>query len=180
MAENVIKGLPELIKELQELPKRMEQNVLRTAIFRAAQFLRDRIKEAAPVYDGYPPRGGRFAGMKPGGLKASIVAVRRRGAKGEVAAGVGGPWYTRLVEYGHALKTHGSKKRVVGHVPANPFVRSTAERFKGQIMDIVAQGLQGALGKQQAKYGVMLERAANEATAIGMATFLGNEFSELP
>ena len=129
-----IKGLAELLSELRELPGNIEKNALRTGVFRAAQFLRDRIKDAAPISSGNPPKGQKFREKyPPGTLKKSIKAKRRRGTREEVAAGITGAFYAKWVEFGHLIKSHGRNKgdrQVLGHVPANPFIARTYESSK--------------------------------------------------
>lgn len=147
-----IKGLTELLSELRELPGNIEKNALRTGVFRAAQMMRDRLKSAAPMSSGMPPKGKKFREKyPPGTLKRSIRAKRRRGTKDEVAAGITGAFYAKWVEFGHFLKTKGKRKserQVIGHVPANPFIARTYETSKEDAMLEVRKGILEAIKKQ--------------------------------
>jgi HK97 gp10 family phage protein len=150
-----IKGLAELLSELRDLPGNIEKNALRTGIFRAAQLMRDRLKAAAPMSSGNPPKGKKFREKyPPGTLKKSIKAKRRRGTREEVAAGITGAFYAKWVEFGHMIKSHGRKKadrQVLGHVPANPFIARTYEASKEEALQEVRRGILDAIGKQVEK-----------------------------
>ncbi|MBX9580480.1 MAG: HK97 gp10 family phage protein [Gemmataceae bacterium] len=151
MADDMfIKGADELIQALKDLPLELNKAELRAGLVKGAQFLRDRIREAAPVSDNVPPRGGRFKGMKPGNLRRSIKARGRRGTRTEAAAAVTGPFYAKWVEFGHTLKSHGKKadRRVIGHVPANPFIRTTVEANKEAVVDEVRKGVVAYLARR--------------------------------
>lgn len=141
MADEFVKGLDALLSEFKELAPRIEQESLRTGVFRAAQFLRDRVKEAAPVSSGEPPKGGRFKKFPPGTLRKSFKAKRRRGEKGVVAAGLTGAFYAKFVEFGHTLKGHRPNREELGHVPANPFIRHAFEANQEQAMEVVRKGV---------------------------------------
>jgi HK97 gp10 family phage protein len=158
MADEFLKGLGDLTAALKDLPGNIEKNALRTGAFRAAQFMRDKVKDQAPVSSGTPPKGGRFRKYPPGTLKESIRAKRSRGNRGEVAAGVTGAFYTKRVEFGHVLKGHRPGKVTLGHVPANPFIRRAFEASKDEAADSMKRGIIEAikkgLDKARAKAGV--------------------------
>ncbi len=155
--DDVIKGLDPLLEALKTLAPNVEKDALRTGVFRGAQFLRDKVREAAPVSSGSPPKGGRMARFKPGTLRKSIRAKRRRGTRTEAAAGITGAFYAKWVELGHTLKSHGKKanRTVIGHVPANPFIRNAFEANKDLAMDEMrkgfAEGVNKVLGKLNGK-----------------------------
>ncbi len=151
MADDFVKGLDALLAEMKELAPNIEKESLRTGVFRAAQFMRDRLKEAAPVSGGDPPKGGRFKAYPPGTLRRSLKAKRRRGTRGEAAAGVTGAFYARWVEHGHVLKSHGKNGQVIGHVPPNPFIRGTFEANKEQAMEEVRKGVLEQVRKRMEK-----------------------------
>lgn len=138
--DQFVKGLDALISELKDLPANIEKNALRTSVFKAAQFMRDKVKEAAPA--------------RTGKLKASIKAKRSRGSREEVAAGVTGSFVARWVEKGHTLKSHGRSKgsrQIVGHVPANPFILRAFEANQEGALAIARKAIVEAIGKQIAK-----------------------------
>jgi HK97 gp10 family phage protein len=155
MADEFVKGLNELMTELKKLPGNVSQNGLRTGIFRAAQFMRDRVKETAPVSSGNPPKGRAIREKyPPGTLRKTLKAKRRRGSKTEVAAGVTGVFYAKFVEFGHVLKSHGRKKdqrEVIGHVPANPFIARAFEGNKEKAIEEMKKGIVESIQKQLAK-----------------------------
>ena len=116
-------GLKEIGEALQELPKRVERNVLRGTVAAGAALVRDAAREIAPTFhgsvaDGHPP---------PGTLKRSIiikqipeksgptqqmfyVAVRhgkkyqKQGKKGNLSQDA---YYWSWVEFGHWVNTTG-------------------------------------------------------------------------
>jgi HK97 gp10 family phage protein len=139
MADEPIKGLKDLLADLQALPANMQKNSLRTSIFKGAQDLAAKVAAAAPV--------------NTGSLKESIKAKRSRGKAGEVAAGIGGNYITKWVEFGHLL-TKGKRRnggKVVGHVPANPFIARTFEANKESLVNAIREGLAGAIEKGMRK-----------------------------
>lgn len=155
MGDEFVKGLSELVEELKKLPGNVSQNGLRTGIFRAAQFMRDRVKETAPVSSGEPPKGKKFRDKyPPGSLRKTLKAKRRRGSKTEVAAGITGVFYAKFVEFGHMLKSRGGKKsqkEAIGHVPANPFIARAFEANKEKAVEEMKKGIVESIGKQLAK-----------------------------
>jgi HK97 gp10 family phage protein len=148
-----VKGVDELTAALKDLPLGLSKGDLRAGLVKGAQFLRDRLREAAPVSDNVPPRGGRFKGLAPGTLRRSFRAKGRRGTRTEAAAGVSGAFYAKWVEFGHTLKSHGKKadRQVIGHVPANPFIRTTFEAHKEAVMEEVRKGIVGYLSRRFAR-----------------------------
>lgn len=161
MADEIVKGLDVLTAALQELPKNLQANALRTAVFRAAQELRDRVRDAAPISSGDPPKGKKFAKFPPGTLGNSIKAKRRRGEQGQVTASVTGVHYAKWVEFGHMLRGHRPGRVELGHVPANPFVRRTAMAFQDQAIDIMKKGLAEAIDKQKQKLAAKLPKGGS-------------------
>ena len=146
--DEFLKGLGELLAELKQIAATVQNNALCTGVFRAAQMMRDKAKANAPVSSGDPPKGGRFAKYTPGTLRDSLKAKRRRGSRTEVAAGVTGAFYAKWVEFGHTLVGHKPDKKVLGHVPANPFLRRTFEENQKDAVDVMKQGIVEAIRKR--------------------------------
>jgi HK97 gp10 family phage protein len=95
-----IQGLKELHQMLQELPVRIEKNIMRGAIRAGANVYRDAARLAAPVDDGT--------------LKKSIKTGSTNIKKGNVVVTVGTDlYYARMVEFGTASYYTG-KGRTVG------------------------------------------------------------------
>jgi HK97 gp10 family phage protein len=148
--DKFIRGQDALIQDLKDLPLDLNKAELRAGLIKGAQLLRDRIREAAPVSDNVPPRGGRFKDLKPGTLRRSIKAKGRRGTRTQAAAGITAAFYAKWVEFGHTLKSHGRKadREVIGHVPANPFVRRTFEANREAVLKAVREGVVGFLARR--------------------------------
>lgn len=76
----------------------------------------------------------RLAPHRTGTLKKNIGTSTKVERATRVSGSVGfrrDAWYGRLVETGHALVR---KKKVIGHVPARPFLRPALE---GQVNEVV-------------------------------------------
>jgi len=97
-----ISGLADLQKMLDELPAKIESNIMRGALRAGANVYRDRARAAAPV-------------GKTGKLKKSIkvkASVRRGRVTASVVAGGGDAWYAKFVEFGTASFYEGNGKTV--------------------------------------------------------------------
>ena len=94
-----VHGLKELHKMLQELPLRIERNIMRGAIRAGANIYRDAARQAAPVDDGL--------------LKRSIKTGSTNIKKGRVVVNVGTDlYYARMIEFGTASYYTGTGKSV--------------------------------------------------------------------
>lgn len=121
-----VKGLSELNAFLQQLPAKIEANVLRGALYAGAKVIRDEAKALAPVasptvknrrlYKGYAGalrdsiRAGAMVDRKAGKVIAYIRAGRHGKARKGKAADA---YYATWVEYGtqaHLITVNGSGK----------------------------------------------------------------------
>jgi hypothetical protein len=161
-----IKGMAELKRNLNDLPARIQKNVLRTAIFRAAQTIRDVAKLKLQAN----------GNVRSGKLLKDIKASRSQGSPSEVVAkveagsrkGKRSAWYGFLVERGHAVKRavgYRAKARqpvvgqtqitrktaTVGHVPASPFLVPALEENREKIKLEILKGIQEEMAKAFAK-----------------------------
>jgi HK97 gp10 family phage protein len=94
-----VQGLKELHQMLQQLPVRIERNIMRGAIRAGANVYRDAAKLAAPVDDGI--------------LKRSIKTGSTNVKKGRVVVTVGTDlYYARMVEFGTASFYTGTGRSV--------------------------------------------------------------------
>lgn len=94
-----VQGLKELHQMLQELPVRIEKNIMRGAIRAGANVYRDAARQAAPVDDGT--------------LKKSIKTGSTNVKKGQVVVNVGTDlYYARMVEFGTASYYTGTGRSV--------------------------------------------------------------------
>jgi len=115
-----IKGLAELGKFMQELPQKIERNVLRAALSAGAQVVKEAAKANCPVGE-TSSKNKRIYGGYAGALKKSIrVGSKINLRKGQVVAYVraGGKsrkstadtYYAHIIEYGAVGHRIGSKK----------------------------------------------------------------------
>lgn len=150
-----IDGLAELNKALQELPARIEANVLRGGMRAASKVMESEVKANVPVDDG--------------DLKNSIK-VRTRNKRGEVSASVTAgdkkAFYARFVEFGtaaHFIKPKNRKslffaglaREVVDHPgqPARPFMRPAFDAAQGPALEAFKQYVADRIPKEFKKAG---------------------------
>lgn len=148
-----IDGLADLQRMLDELPAKVEANIMRGAIRVGAKVIEDRAKELAPV--------------KSGALRDSIK-VSTRSKRGEVSAtiraGGGKAFYAKWVEFGtaqHFIKPKNRKslffagmaKEVVDHPGARqkPFMRPALDGGHTGAIDAMAEYIKKRLAKEAAK-----------------------------
>lgn len=94
-----VQGLKELHNMLQQLPVRIEKNIMRGALRAGANVMRDAARQAAPVEDGT--------------LKRSIKTSSTNIKKGNVVVNVGTDlFYARMVEFGTASYYTGTGRTV--------------------------------------------------------------------
>jgi HK97 gp10 family phage protein len=97
-----ISGLADLQKMLDELPAKIEANIMRGALRQGANIYRDRARANAPV-------------GKSGKLKKSIkvkTTLRKGKAISQIVAGGGDAWYAKFVEFGTASFYEGTGRTV--------------------------------------------------------------------
>lgn len=108
MAGYVLNGGLSLQRKLEQLPKKIQNKIGRTALRDAAKLIQAEAKRLAPVHDGpYPPGKDR----KPGSLRKAIKVRsggRRKGmsiVKVTIGQGdfIGKTFYGAFLEYGHFL-----------------------------------------------------------------------------
>ena len=136
MTDIEVKGLSDLQKALDQLPARLEANVMRGGLRTAAKVIRDEARRLCPVGDA----GSLPKGHQPGALRDSIrvtVSVRRGMVRASIkAGGKNHVYYAPMVEYGtarHLIKPKNRKslflagifKELVEHPGASkkPFMR---------------------------------------------------------
>ena len=134
MTDFEVKGLSELQKALDQLPARLEANVVRGGLRSAAKVIRDEARRLCPVGSNLPK------GHEPGALRDSIrvsVSVKRGTVRASIkAGGKNHVYYAHMVEYGtarHLIKPKNRKslflaglfKELVEHPGArkSPFMR---------------------------------------------------------
>lgn len=152
MAQVVVKGLSDLNKFLQELPAKVEANVLRGALYAGAKVVRDEAKRLAPVA---PPtaKNRRLYGGRAGALRDSIragamvdkragkvMAYIRAGShgKGRKAKGLTDAYYATWVEYG--TQAHWIKATYTKSLALRPNSRASSGFAKRWVRSLVIGG----------------------------------------
>lgn len=168
MAEEfAVKGLPELQKYFEQLPEKLEKNVLRAALSKGARELRDEIKPTVPV--GQPTGvGKRKYGHYSGALRDSLrVSSRVKGGQVIASVKVGGKrkgadvYYANWVEYGTsahlikpkkkggALYVNGQWLPQVEHPGAapKPFMRPALDNNAQRVTLLIAEHMRNRIAK---------------------------------
>ena len=161
MAEIEIKGLEGLQKVLDQLPARIEANVVRGGLRAAAKVIRDEARRLCPVGDASAlPKG-----HQPGALRDSLrVSVSRRGGKITASIKAGGKnrvYYAHMVEFGtarHLIKPKNRKslflaglfKELVEHPGASkkPFMRPALDAKSQEAVEAMADYLRTRLATE--------------------------------
>jgi HK97 gp10 family phage protein len=169
--DDFVKGLNDLLAELKDLPGNIEKIALRSSVVEGSKVMAEAVSKEAPVAAGGVRKGKFIRNRKtkqviaqrvhfPGNLKRSFKAASGRASKGEVSSGVRGDYYARFVEFGHALKSHGKKaaRKVIGHVPPNPFMMRAFEATKDQVLETTKRSLIEQIEKRIARARAKLLR----------------------
>lgn len=141
-----IKGLDELLKELEGLERKIFDKTMAKTVRAGAKVIQKAAKEKAPV------RSNEWEGVSypnpPGTLKKGIaIAKASRQPPTIVRYQVGfskKAWYGHLVERGHKLVRTG---KTIGHVPAHPFLRPAFDDNVGKVIDAMKDTLREELDK---------------------------------
>lgn len=169
MASSVeIKGMAELHKALQDLPVKIERNVLRGGLRAGARVMELEAERLCP--EGLPTLDSVKRGARKGELKRSIRITMRANRSGEVRAtlkaGNKVAWYAHLVEFGtarHWIKPRSRKslfiaglfKEVIDHPGARPkpFMRPAFDGKWRAAIDAMAEYSRVRLPKEFKKAG---------------------------
>jgi HK97 gp10 family phage protein len=145
-----IKGLRELQQALDQLPEKLERNIMRGAMRAGAKVFLDEAKQHVPVASGDLRDSLRISTSVKGGV-----------VKAAVKAGNAKAWYARLVEFGtaaHFIKPKNRKslflaglfREVVNHPGAQkkPFMRVALDAGWVAAANAVADYIRKRLTKQ--------------------------------
>lgn len=154
MSEAIVTGLAELQKFLDQMPAKMEANVLRGALRQGAKVQLERARELVPVETG---------GKHPGALRDSLrisTRMRRGVVKSIVRAGNKRAFYANWVEYGtaaHEIKPKTRKSlffaglfgEIVEHPGAKPrpFLRPALDATQNAVIAAVGAYIRRRLDK---------------------------------
>lgn len=130
-----IKGAEELKARLEELSKRKMKNIARGYTSAAAAFLKEKVRDAAPVDTGLlrrAIRSKRKRGDADTARAIVFVSMAQKRPKKNSGSRVSkdgkeiAPFYWRFLEYGTRFR------------PAQPFMRPTFEREAGAAVEVAA------------------------------------------
>jgi HK97 gp10 family phage protein len=171
MSEIRMSGLADLQKILDELPAKIEANVLRGGLRAGAKVIEEEAKRLVPIGEPRVTRtkGGEPTLHRPGELRKSI-RVSMRSKKGivqaMVKAGNKDAWYAHLVEFGTArhwikpknrksLVLAGLMRELVDHPGARPkpFMRPAFDAKAQAAIQAMADYMNKRLPKELRKAG---------------------------
>ena len=140
MADINISGIDEVLELLDQAPK----NIVMLGYGRAARAAMDVI--GAAVVERTPIGTGDTAGDLVRALFIDVT-VDENALGVDASVGFGGKQghVANEVEYGHVMVTHLPDKRVVGHVPAHPFMRPAFDASADQALDAFTTSLEATL-----------------------------------
>ncbi len=133
-----VEGLDKLQDKLKALDDAVAADMLEKAVLAGAKIVRDDASRRAP--------------KRTGKLSESIEVEVKAKSRESVSVAVGPnkeAFYGKFIELGHAL-VRGSKKaekKVLGHVPARPFLRPAIDENEANVKRVVAEELKKALGR---------------------------------
>jgi len=150
MSEANVKGLSELQAFLDQLPAKMEQNIMRAALRQGANVMRDEVKSSAPFKTGLLRDGLKVSTRSKRGVVTA--SVKAKGKHGFIA---------RWLEYGTAAHKilPKSKKSIffngvfsegVDHpgINAKPFMRPALSSKSSEALMAVGETIKKRLTKQ--------------------------------
>lgn len=156
MTDIAISGLKELDAALQDLPAKIEKNVLRGAMRAGAKVMLDAARQQVPV--------------KTGALRDSLTlksGYQRGRVTGTVRAGNSKAYYAHMVELGtarHFIKPKTARslfiaglfRDVVDHpgARARPFMRPAFDSSSAAAIEAMAEYLRERIPKEFAKAGI--------------------------
>lgn len=167
MADLQIKGLTELQKVLDELPAKIEANVLRAGMRVGAKVIEAEAKRLVPVSQ---PSGGnrKGYGAQMGALRDSIrVSMRSRNGQiqARIRAGNKVAWYAHLVEFGtarHTIKPKNRKSLLFAHLARElvdhpgarpkPFMRPAFDAKAQAAIEAMAEYMKQRLPREVKKF----------------------------
>lgn len=173
MSDSVqINGLSELYKQLQELPAKIESNVMRGALRSGAAVFKTEAQRLVPVDTGRLRDSIRVSvRLRRGRVEASIKAGGRTSKKvvrkmdnGRLRVVYENPWYAHLVEFGtasHTIKPKGKRglwtgsgwSQKVDHPGARrqPFMRPAFDGRHQAAIDAAADYIRQRLPRELAR-----------------------------
>lgn len=157
MADVEIKGLADLHRALQELPAKVEANVLRGGLRAAGKVIQEEAMARVPV----------ASGDLRDSIRVSARLQKKRGkVEATVKAGSKKAWYAHLVEFGtaaHFIKPKNRKslffawlaKEVVNHPGAKrkPYMRPAFDGKAQSALQAMADYIRARLPKEIKKAG---------------------------
>ena len=125
-----IKGLEGLIKTLNSLPDKLENKIIRAAVRKGANVVRDKARQNVPKDTGNLQKSIITSGAKVSGKIAFRVSLKQRKTKNSKD-----PYYGRFVEFG------------TSKMPAKPFMRPALDESENEVLDVVVNDIKSKLSE---------------------------------
>lgn len=145
-----IQGLAELQKVLDELPRKLEVNVLRGGMRAGARVIAEQARANAPV----------DTGKLRASMRVSSKKTRNGGVAGVAKMGGRGAWYAPMVEFGarpHDIPVgDGEAQKIWAHpgAPKSGFLRRALDSEQQRARDEAAAYMRQRLASEMAKRGM--------------------------
>lgn len=138
--DKIVLNFRDVRRALEDLPKRVTNNVVRRAIYAGAVLVRDDARRRVPVDTGALRNAivAQANAKKPGEVTASIGVARKQFTRGK-RAGKQPRRYAHLVEFGTPKKG------------ARPFLRPAVDTNVDAILDAVAEKMRQGVDVESAK-----------------------------
>lgn len=125
-----IKGLKDLIKNLNNLSVKLEKKVIRAAVRKGANVVRDKARELVDKDTHNLQKSIITTGVKVSGKIAFRVSLKQRKTKNAKD-----PYYGRFVEFG------------TSKMPAHPFMRPALDESESKVLSTVVDDIKSNLDK---------------------------------
>ena len=125
-----IKGLKEIIDKLNTLPPKLENKVVRSAVRKGTNKLRDSARDKVAVDTENLKKSIVTMGYRESGKIAFKVAVRRRKAKSAKS-----PYYAHFVEFG------------TSKMPAQPYMRPALDESEEEVLQTTVDDIKKGLSE---------------------------------
>lgn len=134
-----VRGLSEVIKQLEKFPKEIEKRVVRRELRKASKIILSEAKQRAP----------RRSGELEKGLKIRMKAKKgSRWLRSQVRSTAR---HSHLIEFGHRMVGHKPNKKVVGFVPPTPYLRPAMINNQDRVMSTLGEGVAKSIAKLEKK-----------------------------
>lgn len=125
-----VKGLEDLISKLNSLPEKLEKKVLRAAIRKGANIIRDKARAYVPVDTGELRKSITVSGAKYRKGTIALSIKPRKNKKRGISV-----FYGKFIEYG------------TSKMAAKPFMRPAYDEAEKEVLDVVINDIKSKVNE---------------------------------